>query len=76
MRYLKVRKSLDLLLVGAWIFMFVIVFAYFGFFVSGYADILWKKGIWFNANDVLHIGLIFWIVYLVSCIAKHVEDAG
>ncbi len=73
-RYFKARKSLDILLVGAWILMFVIVFVYFGFFLSGYADVLWKKGIWFNANDVLHIGLILWIVYLIYGVAKHIED--
>lgn len=74
MRYIKIRKSLDILLVGAWIFMFLVVFVYFAFFLSGYADVLWKRGIWFNANDVLHIGLILWIIYLLSAVAKRVED--
>lgn len=74
-RYLKLKRSLDILLVGAWIFMLVIVVAYFGFYVSGYAAVLWKKGIWFNANDVLHIGLVFWIFYLLAAVAKKVEDA-
>jgi len=75
MRYIKVRKSLDIMLLGAWILMFSVVFAYFAFFISGYADVLWKNGIWFNANDVLHIGLILWIIYLLFVVAKKVEDA-
>jgi hypothetical protein len=74
-RYIKLRKQLDILLVVAWVSMLLIVVAYFGFYMSGYADVLWKNGIWFNANDVLHIGLIIWIFYLVFTVAKKIEDA-
>ena len=74
-RYMKLRKQLDILLVGAWVFMLLIVLAYFVFYISGYADILWKNGFWFNANDVLHIGLIIWIFYLVFTVAEKIEDA-
>jgi len=75
LRYRKTSKRLDTRLIGAWLFMFGIVFAYFAYFLSGFADVLWKEGIWFNANDVLHIGLILWILYLWFGISKLVEDA-
>jgi hypothetical protein len=69
------RRRLDVLLLGAWVFMLLIVAAYFGFFISGMSSVLWAKGIWFNANDVLHILLIFWIIYLYSAVSKLVKDA-
>ncbi len=75
-RYIKKKISLEIKLVIAWLLMFVIVIAYFGFYMSGIADVLWQNGIWFNANDVLHVGLIFWIAYLYYAIAKKVEDAS
>ncbi len=72
--YRKNRKKLDLLLIGAWIFMLLIVVAYFGFYLSGLASVLWSKGIWFNANDVLHLLLILWIAYLYFSVSKNIED--
>lgn len=74
--FVKTKRPLELLLAGAWIFMLLIVAAYFGFYVSGYAAVLWARGIWFNENDVLHIGLIVWIFYLVFAVSKKVEDAS
>ncbi len=72
--FVKTRRRLDMLLAGAWIFMLLVVAAYFAFYVSGYAAVLWARGIWFNENDVLHLGLVLWILYLVSAVAKKVED--
>lgn len=74
-RFFKTHKPLDLLLVGAWILMLLIVVAYFAFYMSGYADVLWQKGVWFNANDVLHIGLIIWVLYFYFAVANKIEDA-
>jgi hypothetical protein len=74
-RFAKLHRKLDLLLVGAWILMIGSVFAYFGFYVSGYALVLWEKGIWFNENDVLHIALVLWIIYFTFAVSNKIEDA-
>lgn len=74
-RFIRLRKQLDLVLVGAWILMLLTVVAYFMFYISGYAEILWEKGIWFNANDVLHITLIVWLGYFQFVVLKKIEDA-
>lgn len=75
LNYRKKHNRLDLLLIGAWVFMLFIVVAYFGFYLSGIADVLWSKGIWFNANDVLHLLLILWIVYLYYGVSRHIKDS-
>lgn len=74
-RFIRLRKQLDLVLVGAWVLMLLTVVAYFLFYISGYAAILWEKGIWFNANDVLHLTLILWIIYFQFVVLKKIEDA-
>ena len=63
--YKRHKKPLELRLILAWLLMAVVTGAYFGFLLSGISSQLWESGIWFNANDVLHIGLIGWVLYLV-----------
>lgn len=74
-RFARLRKKLDLYLIIAWILMLSTVVAYFGYYVSGYALVLWEKGIWFNENDVLHITLILWIIYFHFVVSNKIEDA-
>ena len=63
--YVRRKNPLELRLLLAWVLMALVTAAYFGFLMSGIAATLWAAGIWFNANDVLHIGLIGWVLYLV-----------
>lgn len=72
--WIKAKKLLDARLFIAWMGFFIVTALYFVYYLSGLADILWKRGIWFNANDVLHIGLIIWVVYLLVGVKKLCAD--
>lgn len=68
------RRSLDLALLGAWAGLAVTVIAYALYLASGLSATLWSRGLWFTENDVLHLGLIAWMVYLAIVVAPRVED--
>jgi hypothetical protein len=42
----------------------------------GITQTLWARDVWFSENDVLHIGLIVWMVYLARVVAPRVKDAA
>lgn len=73
-QYSKTKYILEKKLAQAWIFMFVAVIAYFSFLISGYSEVLWTNGIWFNSNDVLHLGLILWVIFYMFSVQKHIKD--
>jgi hypothetical protein len=73
-RYLQKKQAKDLVLLGAWGWLVFTIGAYFLYLISGLTQRLWAQGLWFSENDVLHIGLIVWMVYLVGVVARRVED--
>lgn len=75
-RYYMLRTSMDLALLGTWILLLITSVAYCLFDHFDITGKLWKKGtgIWFSQNDVLHIGLIFWMVYIATIVAHRVKD--
>ncbi len=52
----------------------VIVIYFIGLF-SGYAEALWESGIWFNANDLLHVLLFGWVLYSFKALHRPLVDA-
>ena len=53
-----------------------VIAIYFIGLVSGYAEVLWAKGIWFNANDLLHVLLIGWVLYSYRALNKTLIDGA
>jgi hypothetical protein len=74
MRYARKKRSLDLALLGAWSWLALTIAAYFLYLISGLTQRLWAEKLWFSENDVLHIGLIIWMLYLAFVVARQVTD--
>lgn len=72
--YLKTKELLDLRLMWLWFLQGVIIVVYFIYLFSGYPEQLWAKGIWFNANDLLHVLIIFWQLYIFFFVVKKLRD--
>jgi hypothetical protein len=73
-RYYMSRDPMDLVLLGAWIILLGTMMAYWTYSKLGITKKLWAKGIWFSENDVLHVLLIFWMIYIVTAVANRVKD--
>lgn len=73
-RYFRWRLPLDLALLGVWIWLILTIAAYFSYYLSGLTQTLWARGAWFSENDVLHIGLILWMAYIVLAASRWIVD--
>ena len=73
-RYFKYKLNLDLVLLGTWVWLGITIVAYFLYLISGNTAALWAKGFWFSENDVLHIGLIIWMLYIAFVLAPQLKD--
>ena len=73
-RYHTFRHPMDLGLLGSWIILFGAMMAYWIYRKQGITKKLWAKGIWFSENDVLHVLLIFWMIYIATTLANLIED--
>jgi hypothetical protein len=73
-RYAQHKQPLDKALLITWIWLGITIIAYFVYFISGNASALWVKGIWFTENDILHIGLIIWMLYIAFAVAPKTGD--
>jgi len=75
-RYYMLRDPMDLALLGAWLLLALTSAAYCLYDDLDITRKLWARGegIWFSQNDVLHIGLILWVIYIATVVAHRVKD--
>jgi hypothetical protein len=74
-RYAKFRDPMDLGLMITWIWLGLVIGAYFTALQLGITETFWRQGFWFSENDILHIGLISWMLYIAIRLAKRVHDS-
>ena len=74
-RYAKFQDPMDLGLMITWIWLGLVIGAYFTALQLGITEAFWEQGFWFSENDVLHIGLISWMLYIAIRLAKRVHDS-
>lgn len=73
-RYYQFSTPMDLALIGAWGLMLITMAAYWIYYKLEITARLWTKGVWFSQNDVLHIGLILWMIYVATVVADQITD--
>ncbi len=76
MRYYMFGTSMDLALLGTWVLLFLTSATYYAYDHFKVTEKLWAggTGVWFSQNDVLHIGLIIWIIYISTVVAHQIRD--
>lgn len=73
-RFIQFGYMMDLVLLGSWILIYMSWWGYIKYWKSGLTDYLWKKGIWFSENDILHIVLIMWALYVLLVMPEYIKD--
>lgn len=75
-RYSTLGTPMDLVLIGTWLSLLFISAVYYLYDHFDITRKLWKKrtGIWFSQNDVLHVGLILWMIYIGMFVAERIKD--
>lgn len=73
-RFWQLGTALDLALLGTWFGLIVTMWLYWQYYFAGYTEKLWAKGRWFSENDVLHVALIVWVIYIGLIVAPLVTD--
>jgi len=75
-RYLRYRSALDGALLGAWAWLVATNGAYYAYLVGGWRQSLWRDGagFYFSENDVLHVGMIGWTLYMRFVVAPRTVD--
>jgi len=72
----KGKSGFDRSLMQLWIALIGIIAAYFAYYLSGLTGVLWNQGVWFSENDILHIGLILWMVFISRTIIHNSPSFG
>lgn len=73
-RFLLHGNRMDLALLSVWGLLVLIMAAYRIYDARGIAKTLWARRLWFSENDVLHVLLILWMLYIAVVVAPHIQD--
>ena len=65
---------MDLALLITWGWLGITIAGYFLYLILDITHTLWVRGIWFSENDVLHIGLMIWMIYIAVILANRIVD--
>ena len=75
-QYFRRKTKLDASLLGASLLLVLVNVAYFAYYGAGITASLYKKGagFYFSENDVLHLGMIVWLAFVVRTVGRHLAD--
>lgn len=74
-RFQTQKDDLNRNFVILWILFLFVNLAYYAYYLPGITQTLYENsGIWFSANDVLHVGLIGWFGYFYLYVLPHLHS--
>jgi len=75
-RYRTSREAMDRSLLVSALLLVLVQVAYFAYYSAGITQQLWNggQGFYFSENDVLHVGMIGWLAYLLASVGRHLCD--
>jgi len=75
-RYRTSREAMDRSLLVSALLLVLVQVAYYAYYAAGITQQLWKgaQGFYFSENDVLHVGMIGWLAYLLATVGRHLCD--
>lgn len=73
-RYFMHGHTMDLVLMGSWVLIYLSWWGYDKYYKAGITDLLWKGGKWFSENDVLHVILVIWGFYMLFVLPPFIKD--
>jgi len=74
---LAIRRWSELLarrILGVLVLLVGVQIAYLAYFALGVTESLWASGIYFSANDVLHVGMLIWLGAVWLALRRTLED--
>ena len=60
---------------GVLVLLVLVQVAYLAYFAAGLTATLWASGIYFSANDLLHVGMLAWLVVTAVSLGPTLKDA-
>jgi hypothetical protein len=66
--YQQRQSSLELALLSTWLGLALVMASYFAYWLLEIGPYVWERGLWFSENDVLHLGLIAWMLYIAFAV--------
>lgn len=75
-QFYMLGTCMELVLLITWFLLLLTSGVYWLYDYLGITETLWSgdNKIWFSQNDVLHVCLIFWMIYIVTVVANQVSD--
>jgi len=72
--YLTQKNEISKKLMIAALLLFIAIGGYYVYYLLGITEYLWERDIWFSANDVLHILMIVWVIYIDKSVRPFIKE--
>ncbi|MBN2299549.1 MAG: hypothetical protein JXC31_00010 [Acholeplasmataceae bacterium] len=73
--YRQHKDQANKVFIKLWILFLIVNVLYYVYYIPGFTESLYENtGVWFSANDVLHVGLIGWFSFMVLSVRKQMTS--